>query len=520
MQTRHGTMATERPQRYAKQLAGHWARKGSAGDEDGATVIRFDTGQVVRMWPAEGLLHVEASVPDEGDPDRFAQVVKDHLERFGKRDELDVVWDPAAGDGPHSGTGPDGIRPLPQGFVLGVATAGHQNEGQNTASDTWFLEHTTPSVFREPSGRACNGYELWRDDLDLVKGMGLDAYRFSVEWARVEPSEGTVDEAALDHYEAIVDRCAELGLAPVVTFNHFTAPHWFAAEGGWLSSRSAELFARYCGWVMDRFGDRIAYAVTLNEPNLTRLLSWLDLPAVIRDLERATLDAASAAAGVERYRVGNVMLPEDMDAIGDGMTAGHRAARAAIKARRPELPVGFSLAVVDDRVVGDDAAFRDRKRHEVYARWLELAHEDDFLGIQNYESRTYDGAGEVAPAPGTPVNGMGSAIDPTSLAGAVRYAHAESGVPILVTEHGMQTPDDSQRAGFIEPSLVALLEAMDDGVPVLGYLHWTLMDNFEWIFGYGAQLGLHEVDRETFVRTPKPSAAVYASVAGARRVRA
>ena len=514
MQTRHGTMATDRPERYAKQLAGHWARKGSTGVEDGATVIRFESGQVVRMWPDAGRLRVEASVPDGGDADRFAQVVKDHLERFGARAELDVVWD----DPGASGDVGDGIRTLPHGFLLGVATAGHQNEGQNTNSDTWFLEHVQPSVFQEPSGRACNGYELWRDDIDLVKGMGLDSFRFSVEWARVEPEEGVVDDAALDHYEAMVDRCVELGLAPVVTFNHFTAPHWFAAEGGWLSPRSAELFARYSGWVMDRFGDRIAYAVTLNEPNLTRLLSWLNLPAFIRDLERATLDAASAAAGVERYRVGNVMLPEDMDAIGDGMTAGHRAARAVIKARRPDLPVGFSLAVVDDRVVGDDPTYRDRKRAEVYERWLELAREDDFLGIQNYESRWYDGSGEVAAAAGTPVNGMGSAIEPSSLAGAVRYAHAAAGVPILVTEHGMQTSDDRQRAAFIEPSLAALLDARDDGVPVIGYLHWTLMDNFEWIFGYGAQLGLHEVDRTTFRRTPKPSAETYAAIARRRSV--
>jgi beta-glucosidase len=519
MQTRHGTMATERPERYAKQLAAHWARKGSAGEEDGATVIRFETGQVVKMWPDGGLLRVEASVPEDGDPDRFAQVVKEHLERFGQRHELDVVWHRATGAAGDDRAGRDGIRTIPEGFLLGVATAGHQNEGQNTNSDTWFLEHTTPSVFREPSGRACNGYELWREDIDLVKAMGLDAFRFSVEWARVEPEEGTLDEAALDHYEAMVDRCVELGLAPVVTFNHFTSPHWFAAEGGWLGPRSAELFARYCGWVTDRFGDRIAYAVTLNEPNLPRLLSWIDLPAFVRDLERATLEAASVAAGVERYRAGNVMLAEDMDAIGDGMTAGHRAARAAIKSRRPDLPVGFSLAVIDDRVVGPDTSFRDRKRAEVYERWLELAREDDFLGIQNYESRWYDGEGEVAPAPGTRMNGMGSAIEPTSLAGAVRYAHAETGVPILVTEHGMQTADDSERAAFIEPSLAALLAAVDDGVPVIGYLHWTLMDNFEWIFGYGAQLGLHEVDRETFVRTPKPSARAYAGVAGARRVR-
>ena len=134
----------------------------------------------------------------------------------------------------------------------------------------------------------------------------------------------------------------ERGLAPVVTFNHFTAPHWFAMRGGWLDADAPLRFARYCDRVMARFGDRIAYAVTLNEPNLARLLTWIDLPDVVRELERATLAAASEAAGVDRYRLANVMLPEEMDAMADGMTAGHLAAKEAIKARRADLPVGLS----------------------------------------------------------------------------------------------------------------------------------------------------------------------------------
>ncbi|MEZ0447521.1 glycoside hydrolase family 1 protein [Cellulomonas sp. ICMP 17802] len=404
-------------------------------------------------------------------------------------------------------------RQFPDGFLWGVASAGHQNEGGNTTSDTWFAENVSPTVFREPSGAACRGYELWREDVDLAAGMGLSAYRFSVEWARVEPVEGQVDADAVAHYEAIVDRCLELGLAPVVTFNHFTSPHWFASAGGWLNPAAPDLFARYCDVVMAAFGDRIAYAVTMNEPNLARLLTWIDLPGFVRDLERATLAAASEAAGVPRYRLGNVMLPEEMDAMADGMTAGHRAARSAIKARRPDLPVGLSLAIVDDQVADDDASVRDRKRAEVYARWLELAREDDFVGVQNYERVVYDGTGPAPIPEGTPTNDMGSAIAPLSLAGAVRFAYERAGVPVLVTEHGMSTHDDAFRAAFLAPSLSGLLDAIDDGVPVLGYLHWTLMDNFEWIFGYGQQLGLHSVDRETFVRTAKPSAGVYAAIA-------
>lgn len=407
---------------------------------------------------------------------------------------------------------------FPDGFVWGVSTAGHQNEGGNVHSDTWFAENVTPTVFREPSGAACNGYALWREDLDLVAGMGLNAYRFSVEWARIEPEPGRFDDAALDHYEAMVDRCVELGLAPIVTFNHFTSPHWFAGRGAWLDEKAADAFARYCGVVMDRFGDRISRAVTLNEPNLTRLLEWLDLPSFVRDLERATLAAASAAAGVDLYRLSNVVLPEEYDALADGMTAGHLAARAAIKDRRPDLAVGFSIAIVDDQVAGDDASVRDRKREQVYGRWLDLARGDDFIGVQNYERAVYDGSGPVAAPEGARLNQMGSDVHPLSLAGAVRYAHEVSGRPVLVTEHGMATSDDADRAGFIAPALRGLRAVMDDGVPVLGYCHWTLMDNFEWVFGYGHQLGLHAVDRTTFARTAKPSAGVYAAIARANAV--
>jgi len=409
------------------------------------------------------------------------------------------------------------LQQFPDDFLWGVASAGHQNEGGNTGSDTWFLENVEPTVFREPSGSACNGWELWREDVGLAAAMNLNAYRFSVEWARVEPAEGEFSAAALDHYAAIADHCLERGLAPVVTFNHFTAPHWFAKRSAWLDPAAPELFARYCDRVMAAFGDRIAVAVTLNEPDLPRMLTWAGLPPEIRVLEAATLAAASEAAGVPRYRAGNVALPGEMDAMGDGMTAGHRAARAAIKARRPDLPVGFSLAIVDDQVYGDDPSLRDRKRTEVYQRWLDLASEDDYIGIQNYERVYYD-AERAVNADGTPAAGllMGNP-EPGSLGECARYVHAACGVPVLVTEHGIRTDDDRVRVAFIEPSLAGLRAAIADGVPVLGYHHWTLMDNFEWIFGYAVKFGLHAVDRKTFARTPKPSAAAYAALVKEQR---
>lgn len=402
---------------------------------------------------------------------------------------------------------------FPESFLWGVATAGHQNEGDNVDSDTWFLENVTPTVFREPSGPATRMWERWESDLDLVVAMGLSAFRFSVEWARVEPRRGEFSEEALEHYSDVIAGCLARGLAPLVTFNHFTAPHWFAARGSWLAPEAAEDFARFCGVIMDRMGEGIAIAVTLNEPNLPRLLQAGHMPSEGWAMNERALAAASEAAGVERYRVGNVVLPEEMDDFRDALTVAHRAAKAAIKQRRPELPVGLSIAITDDVALEGGERSRDAKRALVYEHWLELAREDDFVGVQNYERELHGPDGPVEGAADVPRNEMGTAIQPGSLAGAVRYAHERSSVPVLVSEHGIATDDDTLRAAFIRPAIVELADAVRDGVPVVGYCHWTFLDNFEWIFGYGMKLGLHEVDRDTFERTPKPSASVFREVA-------
>lgn len=401
---------------------------------------------------------------------------------------------------------------FPRDFLWGVATAGHQNEGGDVTSDTSFLESVSPTVFQEPSGEACRSWQLWETDLDLAQALGLNAYRFSAEWARIEPAPGEFSEDALAHYEAIVDGCRARGLAPVVTLSHFTSPHWFAMRGAWLDEDAPGLFARFAGTVIERFGDRIAAVVTFNEPNLPEMLTWSELPPIVSQLERATLMAAGTAAGVERYRAGNVMLPEDFAGMREGMTRAHRTATEAVKSRFPEVLVGLSLAMADDVAVPGGEEVRDRKRAEVYDYWLRLAGGDDFIGVQNYERLVYDADGVVHPSGTTPVNEQGSAIEPDSLRGSVVYAHQVSGVPVFVTEHGLSTADDTLRASFIPPAVEGLQRAMGDGVPVIGYCHWTLMDNFEWIFGYSRQLGLHTVDRKTFVRTPKPSAGVYARV--------
>ncbi|MCC7462823.1 MAG: family 1 glycosylhydrolase [Gammaproteobacteria bacterium] len=398
------------------------------------------------------------------------------------------------------------------GFLWGAATAGHQVEGNNTASDLWLLENLQPTAFADKSGDACNSFELWPQDLDLVRGLGLNTYRFSLEWARIEPEPGLYSMAMLDHYRRMIEGCRERGLTPVVTFNHFTCPRWFSADGGWLNPASTARFARYCERAARHLAAGIGYVVTLNEPNLLHLLKWMDLPAPLLAAQRAMLAAAARAMGTPAFSVGNVTNPEDLDRQQSGLLAAHAAGRDAIKSVRPDLPVGLSLAIQDDQAVGRESV-RDRKRRECYGAWLESARGDDFIGVQNYERAIYDSTGRVAPPAGAPLNSMGSEIYPPSLAGAVRYVHAATARPILVTEHGVGTADDTQRAAFIPAALAGLQAMIAAGIPVRGYIHWTLLDNFEWIFGYGPKYGLFAVDRQSFVRTAKPSAAVLGAIA-------
>ncbi len=400
---------------------------------------------------------------------------------------------------------------FPEGFLWGAATAGHQVEGNNTASDTWFVEHLKPTIFAEPSGDACNSLELWARDLDIVQSLGLTSYRFSVEWARIEPEKGLFSIAMLDHYARIVEGCHARGLKPLVSFNHFTAPRWFSAQGGWTNPESAQLFARYCARVMAAFGDGMAMAMTLNEPNILLILKGI-LPPPVWDMQRATMDAAAKALGVEKFICSNVAALEDIEALQQGLMAGHRAARSAIKAARGDLPVGVTLSVVDDQAAGKNS-LRDAVRAEDYGAWLEIAKEDDFIGVQNYERAVWNDKGRLPAPDGAERNWSGTEVWAPSLAGAVRYVHEATQIPVLVSEHGVGTDDDTLRARFIPAALEGLKAAMDEGVPVLGYVHWSLLDNFEWIFGYKPHFGLCSVDRTTFARTPKPSASVLGAIA-------
>ncbi|MEI5688521.1 family 1 glycosylhydrolase [Sphingomonas kyungheensis] len=407
-------------------------------------------------------------------------------------------------------------RVFPPSFLWGVATSGHQTEGNNTNSDVWAVEHLTPSNFKEPSGDTCDSFERWPVDLDIVRGLHLDSYRFSLEWARIEPEPGQVSIAMLDHYKAMIDGCRSRGIKPIVTFSHFSCPRWFAAAGGWTNPEAPQLFARFCDRAARHLAGAIHAAATLNEPNLMRLLRY-KLPARALAGSDAVRAAAAQAYGSDRFVAMMIESAAQTEAALPIMIAAHHAGRAAIKAVRSDLPVGVTLAIEDDQAVGAPEA-RDRKRRLCYADWLEAARGDDFVGVQNYERSRIGAEGRLPPPAGAMLNASGAEIYPPSLAGAVHYAWDVAKVPVLVSEHGVNTQDDRQRAALIPAALAHLHDTMAQGVPVLGYCHWSLLDNFEWIFGYGPRYGLASVDRTTFRRTLKPSAHVLAAIARRRAV--
>lgn len=404
-----------------------------------------------------------------------------------------------------------------EGFLWGAATAGHQVEGSNVNADIWLLEQVTPTIFAEPSGDACDSLHRWREDVAIVKALGLNCYRFSIEWARIEPARGQFSQAYLDHYGRIVDHCRDIGLAPVVTFNHFTAPRWFAAAGGWENPEAPELFARFCERAARGMARGISHALTFNEPNLALGGRWAidPPPRQFMDKLASSIAAAAKASGSGRFSVLNGGDPTPMI---PGIIAAHIKAREAIRSVRGDLPIGMSLAIPDNVAVGADSGI-ERKRSEIYEPFFAAADKDDFIAVQTY-GRAYVGRDRDVAAPADASRDAdGKEWFPAAIGNVVRYAHAATGKPVLVTENGIDDASDAKRQRFIPEAVASVQAAIRDGIPVLGYIHWSLLDNFEWFSGYGPKFGLVSVDRRTFKRTIKPSARVLGRIAKAGGVR-
>jgi beta-glucosidase len=377
---------------------------------------------------------------------------------------------------------------FPPGFLFGAATSAHQTEGNNVNSDWWALEHSGVGFIQEPSGDATDGYNRWASDLDLLVDAGLTDYRFSVEWARIEPAPGEFSLAQIGHYRRVVEECRERGLRPMVTLHHFTVPAWFASQGGWASPSSTALFRRYVEALGPVLADGVDHVCTINEPNILAMFMGLgDQPSSLAPLRAAQPDEITTGA----------------------LISAHHAARLVIKDALPHVQVGWSIGSLNPTSAEGDTDLCAAYAWPRQTVFQEAAFEDDWLGVQAY-SRAWIVAGPSGPTVSQPPEDAertlsGAEYYPPAVGDAVRAAAGVvPDIPIIVTENGIATADDARRIDYTRGALTALLDAMGDGVDVRGYFHWSLLDNYEW-GSYAPTFGLVAVDRTTFARTPKPS---------------
>ncbi len=393
-------------------------------------------------------------------------------------------------------------RPVPDGFLWGSAISAHQTEGNNVNSDAWLCETVVPTVYAEPSGDACDSWDRFDTDFDIAADLGFNCHRIGVEWSRIEPEPGCFSRAALDHYRRAFEALHARGLAPIVTFNHFTVPRWFAARGGFEVADGADLFARYVERTTAALGDLIAYATPFNEANIQRLLILLRGGTAIGATAEEMLLECARASGSDRF---SSLLFAPLARCEPVMLDAQTKAMAAMKAGPGSYPVGVTLTMQDVQGVGDGHA-AEAVTTAMYGPWIEAARAADFVGVQTYTRVLVGPAGQIAPPAGAELTAAGYEFYPQALGATIRFAHERIGRPILVTESGIATNDDARRVAYIDAAVAEVRRCIDDGIPVRSYVCWSLLDNFEWTRGYKERFGLVHVDYETFARTLKPSA--------------
>ena len=409
---------------------------------------------------------------------------------------------------------------FPAGFLWGAATSAQQVEGGNTFNDwhAWELAGKVP-----PSGVACDHYHRFREDFDLAREIAHNTHRFSIEWSRIEPEEGRFSEAALAHYREVLEALHERGITPVVTLLHYTLPRWMADRGGWENPEIEERFTRYVTRVVDAYHDLVPYWITLNEPVVQVFKGWLlgqwppgktdDFPAAFKVMRRMLRSHVRAYHAIHERR-------------GDAKVsvAKHVLAFSACDPGRwrDRLSVRYREYVFNQLFI--DALHRGTLRVPgLFWESLPGGRSLDFIGINYYTRDFVHNTGINIPGlvgNTCPLdhhqhigkrNDLGWEVYPEGLSHFLK-TFARYRLPILITENGVPARDDNDRSTFIFMHLWQVARAIDDGVPVIGYLYWSLLDNYEWADGYSARFGLVGVDFKTQKRTVRHSARLLAKL--------
>jgi beta-glucosidase len=424
---------------------------------------------------------------------------------------------------------PDALR-FPPGFVFGAATSAHQVEGGTTGNNwtRWETDGSPGILDGQRCGMAADHWRRFPEDLDLMRWLGLDMYRFSIEWSRIEPRPGHVDRDALHRYRDWCVWLREAGIAPMITLHHFTEPDWITERGGFENPATIDDWVRFVGRVVEYLGDLVNDWVTINEPVGYAVQGWLrgewppgrtDPALAVRVIEHLLLAHARA------YRVIHRLL-------GPGPRVGLAHNLVVFRPCRARNPLDRLAARLLDAAYNRAALValttgRLRIRLPV-VNWTvhheELRDTQDFMGINFYHPLevalhplSRDRMRVDFPSDGER-NDLGWTLDPAALDTALEMA-ATFGPPILITEHGTCDAEqpDLRRRRYLAHSLEVVRAAIVRGIDIRGYLHWSLLDNFEWTHGFTARFGLFRVDYATGQRTSTSAAEFYRKVIAANR---
>ena len=304
--------------------------------------------------------------------------------------------------------------------------------------------------------------------------MGLQAYRFSLEWSRIEPAEGEYSIASLEYYRRICAACREQNVVPVVTFHHFTTPTWLTARGGWEAADAPEAFSRFVTRAAAHIGDLVGWACTINELNLIGVMGYA---------------LGSSPPGVKDDFARHL-------AVNDSIVRAHRLAVDALRSGPGHYPVGMTLSM--DEMVAEPGGegVLEAAREILEDRFFRATEGDDFIGVQCYSRVHFGPEGQAPNDPAVPITQMGYEYWPQGVEHCARRAAAKTGIPVLLTESGIATDDDAERITYLAEVLRGVRRALDDGVDIRGYFVWSLLDNFEWSNGFGPKFGLHSVDHD------------------------
>ncbi|MET8692562.1 GH1 family beta-glucosidase [Streptomyces bauhiniae] len=444
---------------------------------------------------------------------------------------------------------PIDLAAFPDNFRWGTATSAYQIEGAVTedgrSPSIWdTFSHTPGKIDGDDNGdTACDHYHRWRDDLGLMRQLGVDMYRLSVAWPRVMPGgDGPVNPKGLAFYDELTDALLEAGITPSVTLYHWDLPQVLQDRGGWPERDTAEHFAAYASAVAERLGDRVTHWATLNEPLCSAWIGhlegkmapgWTDLTAAVRASYHlllghglATQAIRAAAPGAEVGIVTNLSTVHAATDRPEDLAAAHRQDGHVNRWwLDPVHGRGFPADMVE--VYGVELPQKPGDLETIAAPL-------DWLGL-NYYMPAHVADDPNGPAPyarsvrreGVPRTGMDWEIDASGIETLLLRLTEEYGARrIYVTENGSSFPDrvgpdgtvdDPERRAYLESHLAACASAAAKGAPLAGYFAWSLMDNFEWAYGYDKRFGLFHVDYATQARTIKASGRRYAEIIDTHR---